>query len=153
MRIEVYFYRSSIQLFLACGVLKVQILRKIRILVNATLTPNLKNRGEFTFTSATTWWHRQMETLSALLALCEGNSSVTGKFPSQGNASDAKLWCFLSSTPEQTVKQPIETPVIWDAIALIGIFFMKKCIIVRLLPAKWIWDFRFPTYLFCDRAG
>ena len=34
-------------------------------------------------------------------------------------ASDAKLWCFLWSTPEQTVEQTIEMQVIWDAIALI----------------------------------
>ena len=30
-----------------------------------------------------TWWRHQMETFSALLALCAGNSSVTGEFPSQ----------------------------------------------------------------------
>ena len=34
-------------------------------------------------------------------------------------ASDAEFWCFLWSTPEQTVEQTIETPVTWDAIALI----------------------------------
>ena len=34
-------------------------------------------------------------------------------------ASDAELWCFVWSTPEQTVEQTIGTPVIWDAIALI----------------------------------
>ena len=34
-------------------------------------------------------------------------------------ASDAELWCFLWSAPEQTVEQTIKTPVIWDAIALI----------------------------------
>ena len=28
-----------------------------------------------------TWWRHQMETFSALLALCAGNSSVTGEFP------------------------------------------------------------------------
>ena len=32
-------------------------------------------------------------------------------------ASDAKLWCFLPSAPEQTAEHTIETPVIWDAIA------------------------------------
>ena len=32
-------------------------------------------------------------------------------------ASDAELWCFQSSAPEQTVGQTIETLVIWDAIA------------------------------------
>ena len=36
-------------------------------------------------------------------------------------ASDAELWCFLWSVPEQTVKQTIETPVIWDVIMLIHI--------------------------------
>ena len=30
-----------------------------------------------------TWWRHQMETFSALLVLCVGNSSVTGEFPSQ----------------------------------------------------------------------
>ena len=34
-------------------------------------------------------------------------------------ASDAELWCFLLSSPEQTVELTIETTVIWDAIALI----------------------------------
>ena len=34
-----------------------------------------------------TWWRHQMETLSALLALCVGNSPVTGEFPSQRPAT------------------------------------------------------------------
>ena len=59
-----------------------------------------------------------MEAFSMLLALCEGNPLVTGEFPSQ-KASDAELWCFLWSVPEQTVDQTIEMPVIWDTIALI----------------------------------
>ena len=29
-------------------------------------------------------------------------------------ASEAELWCFLWSAPEQTIEQAIETPVIWD---------------------------------------
>ena len=33
--------------------------------------------------SRKTWWHNQMETLSVLLALCAGNSPVSGEFPSQ----------------------------------------------------------------------
>ena len=32
-------------------------------------------------------------------------------------ASDAELWCFLWSVPEQTVEQKINIPVIWEAIA------------------------------------
>ena len=57
-----------------------------------------------------------METFSALLALCEGNPPAIGGFPSQG--SDAELWCFSRSAPEQTVEQTSETPVIVDAITL-----------------------------------
>ena len=34
-------------------------------------------------------------------------------------ASDAELWCFLWSAPEQSIEQTIKTPVIWNAIALI----------------------------------
>ena len=34
-------------------------------------------------------------------------------------ASDAELWCFLSSAHEQTVEQTTETPMTWDAIMLI----------------------------------
>ena len=29
------------------------------------------------------WWRDQMETITALLALCAGNSPVTGEFPAQ----------------------------------------------------------------------
>ena len=31
----------------------------------------------------TSWWHHQMETFFTSLALCAGNSPVTGEFPSQ----------------------------------------------------------------------
>ena len=31
----------------------------------------------------TSWWRHEMETFSALLAICAGNSSVTGEFPTQ----------------------------------------------------------------------
>ena len=33
--------------------------------------------------SQDTWWRHQMETLSALLAICAGNSPVPGDFPTQ----------------------------------------------------------------------
>ena len=33
--------------------------------------------------SAISWWRHQMETFSALLAICAGNSPVPGEFPSQ----------------------------------------------------------------------
>ena len=33
--------------------------------------------------NTSTWWCHQIETISALLALCAGNSPATGEFPSQ----------------------------------------------------------------------
>ena len=35
------------------------------------------------FSNHNSWWRHQMETFSALLALCEGTSPVTGELPSQ----------------------------------------------------------------------
>ena len=37
----------------------------------------------FATSSSKPWWRHQTETFSALLALCAGNSPVTGEFPSQ----------------------------------------------------------------------
>ena len=57
------------------------------------------------------WWRHEMETFSALLTVCEGNSRVTGESPpppkkkkKKKKACDAELWCFLWSAPEQTVE-------------------------------------------------
>ena len=52
-------------------------------------------------------WRHDMDTLSALLALYEGNR---GGFTSQ-MISDAAIWCFLCRQPKQAV-----SPAIWDAI-------------------------------------
>ena len=49
------------------------------------------------------WWRHQMETFSALLAICAGNSSVTGEFPSQRPVTQNFDVLFLY-TPEQTIE-------------------------------------------------
>ena len=56
--------------------------------------------GTVTCTLPITWWRHQMEIFSALLALCAGNSPVTGELGPRRKASDAELWCFLWSAPE-----------------------------------------------------
>ena len=43
------------------------------------------------------WWRHQMETFSALLALCAGNSPVTGEFPSQGQWRGALMFSLICS--------------------------------------------------------
>ena len=62
--------------------------------------------------------HDDVTKFSALLAICEGNPPVTGGFPTT-KASDAELWRLLWPVPKQMVEEAIETPAIWDAIALI----------------------------------
>ena len=67
-----------------------------------------------------------------------GNLRVTGHLLGESTghrwipltkSSGAGHWCFLWSVPEQTVEQTIETPVIWDATALI------------IMSLQWkIWD-------------
>ena len=60
-----------------------------------------------------------MGAFSTLLALCEGNPPVTARFSSQRPATRSFDVFFLSSPEKKTVEQTLDTPVIWDAIALI----------------------------------
>ena len=59
-----------------------------------------------------------METFSALLALCERSSSVSGELLLQRPVM-RNLGAFFYLRLQQTARQTIETPMIWDAIALI----------------------------------
>ena len=55
------------------------------------------------------------ETLPALLyllALCEGNPSITSGFSTQ-RTNNAEFWCCCQSY--QSVEQTVELPMIWDA--------------------------------------
>ena len=47
------------------------------------------------FLTNTTWWRHQMETLSALLAICAGNSPVTGESPHKGQWRGALMFSFI----------------------------------------------------------
>ena len=49
-------------------------------IANVLGSPPITYRSD---TFASTWWRHQMETLSGLLAICVGNSPVTGEFPAQ----------------------------------------------------------------------
>ena len=55
-----------------------------------------------------------METFSALLAFCAGNSPVASEFPTQRPATRSFDVFF-----DMRLNQQLETLVIWDAIALI----------------------------------
>ena len=54
--------------------------RKIRCNMSAIL---FRPHCGSDFCLAPSWWRHQMETFSALLTICAGNSSVPGEFPAQ----------------------------------------------------------------------
>ena len=47
------------------------------------------------FDQQTSWWRHQMETFSALLALCAGNSPVPGEFPAEGQWRGALMFSLI----------------------------------------------------------
>ena len=49
----------------------------------ASLVNRNKIPIELSLTNPSAWWCHQMETFSALLAICAGNSPVPGEFPTQ----------------------------------------------------------------------
>ena len=56
-----------------------------------------------------TWWRHQMETFS-LLALCAGNSPVTGEFPAQRPVTPSFDVFFHLRLNKRLSKQQFETP-------------------------------------------
>ena len=68
----------------------------------------------------TTWWRHQMETFSVLLAICAGNSPVTGEFTSQkpvtrsfdvffdlhlNKSLSKQAWGWWSETPSRSLRR------------------------------------------------
>ena len=53
------------------------------------------------------WWRHCIETLSALLSICEGNQPVTSAFPPQRECN-VQLCCFPCCDPEQAVRLIIQ---------------------------------------------
>ena len=61
------------------------------------------------------WWRRhQMKTFFPLCGEITGHRWIP-----LTKASDAELWCFLWSVPEQKVEKTFGTPVIWNTIEFI----------------------------------
>ena len=68
------------------------------------------------------WWGHNLETLAALLALCEGNPPVTGGFSSQSR--NAEFWC------QKAVKQKLGLPVIWHNFAHVtSLYWDEPCFV------------------------
>ena len=63
------------------------------------------------------WWRHQMETFSPLLAICVGNSPVSGEFPAQRPATQSFDVFFDQRLNKRLSKQTLMRLVIWDAFA------------------------------------
>ena len=80
------------------------------------------------------WWCHDLEIIATLLALCEGNPLVT-------RVSNVELKWFLCSQTEQSAKQTVKFPVIWD--------WHSCCITVWLLYKDgWMRIWHWPDYSF-----
>ena len=71
------------------------------MILKSVLVTNTKYGFSIYNVAGLLWWHHQMKTFSALLAICAGKPPVTGEFPTKAN--DAELWYLFWSAPEQTV--------------------------------------------------
>ena len=60
-------------------------LRDFEMVQEVKIIPREKKNDSFNLSGRKfdAWWRHQMETFSALLAICAGNSPVTGEFPAQ----------------------------------------------------------------------
>ena len=65
-----------------------------------------------------TWWFNDMEALSTLLALCEGNSMVTSGLPIQRARNRALMGFFLCKA-KQAVAPTVKLQVIWEGMTLL----------------------------------
>ena len=68
---------------MACFIFGTKPLRKLIVTPVLALKQDVILTARFLVPVRLSWWHHQMETFSALLAICAGNSLVTGEFPTQ----------------------------------------------------------------------
>ena len=92
------------------------------------------------------WWRHQMETFSALLALCAGNSLVTGEFPTQRpvtrNFNVFLDLCLNKQLSKQWRRRWFGTPS-----RSLGLIYLYK-MIFNVDP-----DFRSLCWLLCANLG
>ena len=90
------------------------------------------------FSKSAAWWRHQMETFSALLAICAGNSPVTGEFPTKRPVTRSFDVFFDLRLNERLSKQSwswwFETPS-WP--------LWRHIMCVKSVKMCWVYIFRF----------
>ena len=126
-----------------------------------------------------TWWRHQMETFSALLAICVGNSLVTGEFPAQRPVTrsfevffDLRLnkrlskqrWGWWFETPSRPLCRQSNEPVIGAMLPLNVLNHFGSYIYIYIhiyisdstVSSHWIWpppgrsDWIIPSFRILD---
>ena len=96
--------------------------------------------------SLSSWWRHQIETFSALLAICAGNSPVDGEFPAQGQWSGASMIFLICSWMDSWVNN-VELGNLrrhrahYDIRVMIPVQIHSRClyqlvILQKLMPCK-----------------
>ena len=102
--------------------------KKINNIIELTLSP----------VSQGAWWRKQMETSSALLALCVGNSPVTNEYPSQRQVTRSVGVFFHLRLNKRLSKQSkrrlLELPShpLWRHRNGLGCWQISTCTIMKL---------------------
>ena len=98
------YYSSDVDHLLANGIFNF-------VIANCT---DCKDLIKSVIKGATPWWRHQMETFSALLALCAGNSPVTGEVPHKGQWRGSLMFSLIGALNNRLSKQSwdwwFETP-------------------------------------------
>ena len=110
------------------SVLHVRLLKKVILSLRPLCTSN-----HSILLHGFSWWRHQMETFSALLALCAGNSPVNGEFPSQRPVTrsfDVFFDLRLKRLSKQSRRLWFETPshLSWRHCYLVLLSFDSKTI-------------------------
>ena len=69
----------------SCTIKNVNCVTRYQTIIRTSMRTvlNIKQICSIKYAFCLAWWRHEMETFSALLALCAGNSPVTGEFPTQ----------------------------------------------------------------------
>ena len=88
-------------------------------------------------TSSKLWWRHQMETLSALLAFCAGNSPVTGEFPEQRSMTRS-LDVFFNLRRNQLLSKQWRTGDLGRHRAHYDVIVMYLCVTISFRIPVWL---------------
>ena len=113
----------------------------------------------YTTFNSDSWWRHQMETFSALLAICAGNSSVPGEFPSQRPVTrsfdvffDLRLNKRLSKQSWGWWFETLWSPL-WRHSNVMDMFHLPRIVVQYSVHAAviGIWNHSYPTWLLMQR--